>query len=128
MAFFPKGRKTWRGGHFICSLLLLLLASCLQDHEEWGDSTTLVKVGDTVPAFVLSASDGEVISSDSLKGQVYVLNFFDTGCPDCREELQVLQQVYDNYRGNVPIFNVPRSQTRDEVAAAGNDIDEYYFN
>lgn len=72
-------------------------------------------VGDVVPDFILSASDGEEVPSTSLEGQVYMLNFFDTGCPDCQKVLQVMQQVYDKYHGNVPVLNVPRSQTEGEV-------------
>ena len=99
----------------VLSLLLLLVTSCVQDHDEPDTSTMKVNVGDQVPDFILSSSDGAEVPSSSLGGQIYVLNFFDTGCPDCREVLQVMQQVYDKYHGNVPVLNVPRSQTMEEV-------------
>lgn len=76
-----------------------------------------VNVGDQVPAFVLSASDGKEVPSSSLQGQVYILNFFDTGCPDCQKVLPVMQEIYDKYHGNVPVLNVPRNQTGSEVNA-----------
>lgn len=75
----------------------------------------VVTVGDRVPQFVLYGADGSSFSSQSLNGQTYILNFFDTGCPDCREELQVLQRIYDKYQASVPVFNVPRSQSRQQV-------------
>lgn len=75
----------------------------------------LVKVGDQVPDFVLTSSEGKDISSSSLSGQVYILNFFDTECPDCQKVLSVMQQIYNKYHGNVSVLNVPRSQTKEEV-------------
>ena len=101
----------------LLTLCVALLTACLNDHEEDGGSATIVNVGDRIPDFVLSGSNGEEVSTASLNGQVYILNFFDTGCPDCREELKVLQGVYDKYGLRVPVLNVPRSQTLDEVQA-----------
>jgi len=96
-------------------LLILLLASCSRD-EELTEPVTKVNVGDEVPAFVLSSSNGKELHSSSLAGQAYLLNFFDTGCPDCRQVLQVLQQVYTKYGAGVPVLNVPRSQSQEEVS------------
>ena len=98
-------------------LLLALFVSCLNDHEESNDGATVVSVGDLVPDFELVGSDESSLSSASLNGQVYVLNFFDTSCPDCQQELQVLQRIYEQYHGCVPVVNVPRSQTKAEVQA-----------
>ena len=68
-----------------------------------------------VPEFMLIGANGETISSSSLGGQVYLLNFFDTTCPDCQKELPVLQRIYEKYKTSVTLLNVPRSQTREEV-------------
>lgn len=97
------------------SCFVVILASCQDDSEEAGTPTTAINVGDLIPDFTLAGSNGNSFSSSSLKGQVYILNFFDTGCPDCRQELQVLQQIYDKYEGMVPLLNVPRSQTKEEI-------------
>lgn len=109
------GGKTKGKGRFVLYLILLLFTSCLQDSDEYDSSAMLVKVGTQVPDFTLTSSDGKEISSSSLCGQVYILNFFDTECPDCQEVLPVMQQVYDKYHGNVPVLNVPRSQVKEEV-------------
>ena len=74
-----------------------------------------MKVGDAVPEFHLIGDNGQTISSASMLGQVYLLSFFDTGCRDCQKEFPILQQIYDKYKGVLPVFNVPRSQTADEV-------------
>ena len=99
----------------LLSLFPVVLTSCQHDIEEDSGAATIVNVGDVIPDFTLSGSDGRDISSSLLDGQVYILNFFDTGCPDCQKEFQVLQQIYDDTHGTVPILNVPRSQSKDEI-------------
>lgn len=112
-------RKYW-STYFIwltLPFLMLVLTNCQEEHEDGSGSTTMVNVGDKVPDFSLLGLDGKTISSSSFSGQAYILNFFDTRCPDCQEEMQVLQQIYEKYQTTVPILNVPRSQTQEEVLA-----------
>ena len=85
------------------------------DEGDTPGRVTKVKVGDEVPEFVVTATDGQTLSPSSLRGGVYVLNFFDTGCPDCQKEFPVLQQIYDKYGDSVAVINVPRSQSVSEV-------------
>ena len=107
--------------HFsLLTLLLLSATACSKDDETYSDKdddTALVKVGEQAPAFELYGMDGSVVTSESLKGKVYILNFFDTTCPDCRNEFPVLQQIYDEYGETVPLFNVPRSQAIEDADA-----------
>lgn len=105
-------QKIW----WLC-LTVCLLAGCLIDDDKEDSEGNIVKVGDSVPDFVLTGSDGEEVSSASLKRQVYVLSFFDTTCPDCQKEFPVLQQVYDKYKETVKVLNVPRSQPMNLMAA-----------
>ena len=93
------------------------VTACVNDNAGAGDAESLVGVGDAVPQFSLTATDGSEVSTALLTGQVYILNFFDTRCPDCQEELQVLQRIYETYRDALPMLNVPRSQTNEEVEA-----------
>lgn len=97
--------------------LFILLTGCVNDDDAGGSRGSMVSVGDEVPAFTLTSNVAEEVSSASLRGQVYMLTFFDTACPDCRKELPVLQRVYDKYAGTVSVFNVPRSQAVAEVQA-----------
>ena len=117
-------REVKRNGSFVYNKLLyilflfvIMLSACQKD-DELAQSAALsdVKVGDTVPDFILEGIQGDIKSS-SLSGQIYMLTFFDTGCPDCRNELPVLQQIYDKYKDVVPMFLVPRSQSIGEVDA-----------
>ncbi len=100
---------------FFLGLAVFMLSAC--QSEEVGDRTLtdVVKVGEAVPDFLLTGDGGVTLSASSLKDQVYLLNFFDTGCPDCREEFPVLQRIYDKYKEVVPVLNVPRSQSTEEA-------------
>lgn len=95
--------------------LVIILTGCINDDNTDGNSESIVNVGDAVPSFMLTSADGGEVSSASLEGQVYMLSFFDTGCPDCQKEFPVLQQIYDKYGEKVPVLNVPRSQSVAEV-------------
>ncbi|MBO6012617.1 MAG: fimbria major subunit [Bacteroidales bacterium] len=98
-------------------LVMMGLVSC-NDEDEGRDgfeATTIVGVGDAIPEFSVSGSDGQSVTSASLAGQSFVLNFFDTRCPDCWQELQELQSLHDRFDGRVSILNIPRSQTESEV-------------
>ncbi|WP_010163494.1 TlpA family protein disulfide reductase [Sphingomonas sp. PAMC 26617] len=53
------------------------------------------KVGDDAPPFVLTLVDGSKVSSDQLRGQVIVLNFWATWCGPCKAELPLLDAYYD---------------------------------
>jgi peroxiredoxin len=89
--------------------------ACQNDDDQDYGLVNKVNVGDSVPDFSLTDSDGGIISSSSLGGRIYMLNFFDTTCPDCQKEFPVLQRIYDKYKASVMVFNVPRSQSLDEV-------------
>lgn len=81
-----------------CRILLstaltgLLLASCINDPEEdvWS-----LGPGDPCPQFAVTLSDGSEVTTASLAGQTTMIVFFDTSCPDCQQELPVVQTVYD---------------------------------
>jgi cytochrome c biogenesis protein CcmG, thiol:disulfide interchange protein DsbE len=47
-----------------------------------------------VPAFQLTTLDGTAVSSESLRGQVVLVNFWATWCPPCRVEMPGFQRVY----------------------------------
>jgi peroxiredoxin len=67
---------------FTCSILFA---------QEDPSTTTLVKVGDPMPAFTATSLANQSLSSDELKGKVVLINFWATWCPPCRAELPLLQ-------------------------------------
>ena len=111
--------KSYTPSYFAWLFLMLvsfMQTACQNDDDQDNDLTNKVNVGEAVPDFSLTDADGGVISSSSLNGRVYLLSFFDTGCPDCQKEFPVLQQIYDKYKASVTVLNVPRSQSLDKVS------------
>ncbi|MDQ6738066.1 MAG: TlpA family protein disulfide reductase, partial [Gemmatimonadota bacterium] len=49
------------------------------------------------PAIQLRTMAGTPISSDSLRGEVVLVNFWATWCPPCRYEMPGFQAVYDRH-------------------------------
>ena len=110
MGKFWNTYRVW----LLLTVALTIMASCNSDDTD-RTASDLVKVGASVPEFVLTSNDGKQVTSSSLKGQVYILNFFDVSCPDCQQELQVLQKIYEEYGNDVPVLNVPKNQDYSQV-------------
>lgn len=52
-------------------------------------------VGQPAPPFEITLMDGTKVSSDALRGQVVVLNFWATWCGPCKKELPTLDGYYE---------------------------------
>ncbi len=61
------------------------------------DKKTDLMVGDGLPEFKVTMNDGRVVRSGDLKGEVSIVMFFHTTCPDCQKTLPVMQKIYDEY-------------------------------
>ncbi|WP_299230552.1 TlpA disulfide reductase family protein [uncultured Bacteroides sp.] len=103
--------------NFILVLVLSFLASCIKDNvPDSGEDK--VKTGDVLPDFAVEMNDGNVISTEDVKGKVSVITFFHTLCPDCQAELPVLQNVYEEYSDDdrVMIFAISREENDVDVS------------
>lgn len=78
--------------HIAALLLMLLCSSCITEEDELPAG---LQPGDTCPQFEITMADGTTVSTTSLAGHTTIIVFFNTTCPDCRAELPVIQQVYD---------------------------------
>lgn len=64
----------------------------------FASGTIQAQVGEQAPAFSLKDKDGKVLSAESMKGKVIVLNFWATWCPPCRAEIPAFKSVYEKYK------------------------------
>ena len=86
--------------------IVLLFVSCIREGRPGGD----IVPGDRLPDFVVEMNDGSLVSTASLEGSVSLIVFFNTGCPDCREELPVIQRIYDDFGAEVRTVCISREQ------------------
>ncbi len=99
--------------YLIFAAMMVAVAGCVKE----GSGRNL-EVGDEVPGFEVVMSDGSVVTDESLRGNVSLIMFFHTGCPDCREELPVVQRIYDEYASKGVVFAVVgRAESREVVEA-----------
>jgi len=98
------------------SVLPASSVSCIRDG--WPSGPELGP-GDRLPEFSVVMSDGSTMGTSELGGSVSVIVFFNTGCPDCREELPVLQKLYANYGNSIKMLCISREQ-------GGAEIEEYW--
>ena len=74
----------------VCFLLwtCVMCTACIDDDVEEG--TVDLQTGESIPVFSVVMDDGQIITSETLKGEVSLIVFFHTGCPD----LWLLQKIH----------------------------------
>ncbi|HEX8331857.1 MAG TPA: TlpA disulfide reductase family protein [Segetibacter sp.] len=93
---------------------VFLLASVFSFSQSGGLSK-----GSSVPNFnVTSIDDGKTYTPESLKGKVYLVDFWATWCAPCIKALPHLQKVYDQYKGQgFTIISLSMDQSPEAVTA-----------
>ena len=66
----------------------------------------IVKVGEPVPQFSLVLLKGETLSSDSLKGKNYVLDFWATWCVPCIKNIPQINNLRAEFGKNISVISV----------------------
>lgn len=84
---------------FVCTT-----QGCVTDDDPKGTALT---VGESLPKFSVTLTDGTIVSDATLTGKIGVIVFFNTGCGDCRRELPVIQQLWEIYKDNPQIVIAP---------------------
>ncbi len=97
---------------------LLLLAGCAKTKSGHKDpaaevaASTLTKVGDQAPDFLVPLLGGGTFSLAEQQGKVVLVNWWATWCPPCVEEMPLLQSlVWDRFQGaNFAMVAVSRAE------------------
>ena len=95
-------------------LFAFLLCGCIREDRPGAD----IKVGDKLPGFEVVMNDGSHVGSASLEGNISLVMFFHTSCPDCQHTLPIVQDMYDEYAQNgVKFVLISRECQQDEIEA-----------
>lgn len=79
---------------FAALVVCIAMCGCVTEPAE---SLHGLDIGSSLPEFSVAMADGRVADNAYLKGQVAIVAFFRTTCPDCQRELPVLQRVYEEF-------------------------------
>lgn len=94
-------------------VVVVCVSSCVTDD----DKVTSLKEGDKVPEFTVELNDGSTLSTSDLRGHMSLLVFFNTSCSDCRQELPILQRVYEKKPADAVILCIAREEDKASIEA-----------
>lgn len=104
----------------LCFLMLVAMlpawTACIDDDAD-GEGTIDLKVGEPVPAFSVVMNDGQTVTRESLRDMTSLIVFFHTGCKDCRQELPVIQQIYQGYGEKINMVCISRAEKEEDIRA-----------
>jgi peroxiredoxin len=83
-----------------------------------GEDYSVIHVGNSIPVFSVTASNGTIYTDQSLHGSVSIIVFFNTECNDCRKELPQINTAYKAFQYNklVRFVAISRAQNANDVA------------
>src|SRR3972149_8484263 len=96
---------------FIIFLLAIIISGCKRDNKN-----TNVNIGSYAPKFALTDLSKKTINLDDYKGKKVILNFWATWCPPCVNEMPLLQEVYNNRKGEgIEVIGINYNESYDRV-------------
>ena len=84
------------------------------------------EVGSLAPDFELNDASGNPIRLSNLRGSVVVINFWASWCDPCRDEMPILQSLYEQYaeKGLVVLgVNTTYTNSRDDAISFIEELD-----
>lgn len=95
------------------AMMIFAASSCIYDDPE---PEFELKVGDRIPDFTVTMTDGTTVTGESLRKGVSLIMFFHSSCPDCQGTLPSVQRIYDEFLDKgVSFAIISRSQLADEI-------------
>lgn len=113
----------------ICSLIIsihfgkgLIVFSQSEDvQEDFG-----LMVGQLAPDFTLETLDGKKLRLMDLRGKKVLLNFWASWCAPCKEEMPVMQNVYEKHKDqNIEIVAVNLTFGREKISQVEKFVNNY---
>jgi peroxiredoxin len=86
--------KVWRKLFLDSSILLVLLLGCFA----WAQTDHAPKEGDRAPNFSITTDQGKSVTPTAFGGNLLVVNFWETACVPCVEELPSLSDFARAFR------------------------------
>lgn len=75
------------------------------------------KIGDQAPPFKVRTTAGDMITSDDLTGETYLLEFWASWCKPCVAKFPILQELDRKYDGRVKVIAVNVDREKDTARA-----------
>jgi cytochrome c biogenesis protein CcmG/thiol:disulfide interchange protein DsbE len=100
---------------FVLALGALFVFSLVDDGDRRGNL-----VGKAAPTFeVERLSDGQPVSTSTLRGKTVVVNFWNTWCAPCKQEHPALVEFYERHRRepDFAMVGIVREDTEEQVRA-----------
>jgi thiol-disulfide isomerase/thioredoxin len=91
-------RARWIASMVAVLLVALGVVLAVQKRNE-PSVPRLVQQHAPAPAFELTTLDGTTLDNRALAGKAYVVNFFNSWCIPCHQELPALKAFYEEHRG-----------------------------
>jgi cytochrome c biogenesis protein CcmG/thiol:disulfide interchange protein DsbE len=94
-------------------VVLAVVMATQVGNDPHADVTKSQLVGDAAPAFSVRTFDGKTVTSASLAGRTVIVNFWNSWCIPCEEELPALKEFYARHADD-PTFalvGIVRSDT-----------------
>ena len=91
---------------FIVTMTFLLF-SCIKDDES--ETINYINVNSQIPTFAVEDTAGNTFSSKQFIGKQSLLVFFGTYCPDCKQVLPVIEEVWKELKDDPRFLLVTRN-------------------
>jgi cytochrome c biogenesis protein CcmG, thiol:disulfide interchange protein DsbE len=96
----PRAFTLWRTA--ILGLVILFIG--FLGYRLFQTNTSEHRAAGMAPDFTFATFDGQVIALEELQGQGIVLNFWASWCDPCRDEAELLEQVWRREKENGILF------------------------
>lgn len=108
----------------LCMTLLFFATGCVMSNQPSHEESTYVNVGEMAPDFSVQLIDAGERRLSSLRGEVVMLVFFSTSCPDCHNQFAELKRLISENPPRFKLLAISREETREETIAFR---DQYSF-